>query len=72
MRVDDSTMCSETEHCLAGTGGRLNCVETLDVAGAHFSWVLDSSGPKSDWAWTDVGGPNRIVLDNWTLNFNLG
>ena len=25
VRVDDSTMCSETEHCLAGTGGRLNC-----------------------------------------------
>ena len=50
VRVDDSAMCSETEHCLAGTGGRLNCVGTLDVAGAHFSWALDSSGPKSDWA----------------------
>ena len=41
VRVDDSTICSEIEHRLAGTGGRLNCSGTLDVTGAHFSWALD-------------------------------
>ena len=31
-------------------GSTVFCI--LDVAGAHFSWALDSSGPKSDWACT--------------------
>jgi hypothetical protein len=36
VRVDDSTVCSETEHCSSGAGGELSYVRLdLDVAGAH-------------------------------------
>jgi hypothetical protein len=37
----------------------------LDVAGAHFSWALDSSGPKSDWAWAI--GPELGVNSNCNI-----
>ena len=36
----------------------------LDVAGAHFNWALDSSGPKSD-----LG---LCSLDIWEAQIELG
>ena len=59
-----STICSGSEHCSSGVGGELNYMKrTLDVAGAHFSWALDSSGPKSDWACS--GCPNQLDQVGW-------
>ena len=68
-QVESSTVCSETEHCLAGTGGRLNCSGNVSVAGANFSWVLDSSGPKSNWAL--ALSLNLGALNNFGLGPNL-
>jgi hypothetical protein len=48
-RVDDSTMCSETEHRLAGTGGRLNCVCIFGCGGCLGNRALDFRGPNSNW-----------------------
>jgi hypothetical protein len=35
VRVDDSALCSETEHCSSGAGGELSYFLHLDVAGAQ-------------------------------------
>ena len=71
VRVDDSTMCSETEHCLAGTGGRLNCVWTnlicIGCGGGPISvglWILRSPIRIGLELWALVG-----VHNNWTIGF---
>ena len=69
-------MCSETLYYRLV---RVDDSASLDVAGTHFNWALDSSGSKSDWAWTNVGGPNWIGLGptgvfgpwTWSMGFNL-
>jgi hypothetical protein len=69
VRVDDSTVCSETEHCSSGAGGELSYISVLylDVAGAYSKWALNISGPNSDWAW-QLGFELGLdgVDSNWT------
>jgi hypothetical protein len=50
--VDDSTVCSETEHCSSGAGGELSYLLYLDVAGAQIELGLH-------------GCPNQLDVAKW-------
>ena len=68
VQVESSTVVSikmNTVWQVQVAGSTVDCM-TLDVAGANFSWALDSSGPKSDWAYAlwIFGKPNS----DWALS----
>ena len=71
VQVDGSTMCSGSEHCTAGTGGRLSFGLTVDRNRSRL-WMRRGSISVGLWMWRvpRVIGPGGPVNSKIVLGFS--